>query len=176
MYIKVLIYTNLDGESMPRMPYSARKKIVASLRKGSKTWGELLDDTGLSKAALSTNLKALIQELVVSTQVDASKKPPATVYKLEKAFLDFKERENQFLSGERIEKVTFEESGKMTTESKKRVFMIANCIKSAHSALFKMLSLPPELNLYVGIFRGKDGKLLLSIKQPTEKDRERLKI
>jgi len=64
----------------------------------------------------------------------------------------------------------------MTAESKKRVWMIANCIKSAHSTLFTMLGLPSEANLYVGVFKRTDGTLTFSIKQPSEKDQERLKI
>jgi predicted transcriptional regulator len=158
------------------MPYNARNKIIASLEKGPKTWAGLLESTGLSKAAVSTNLKVLIQELVVTAEVDTSTKRPSTVYKIEKAFLVFKEHLNQFLTGTVTQKVDFQEAGKMALESKKRVWMVANCIKSAHSTLFKMFSLPPESNLYVGVFKQEDGKLLLTIKQPSDEDQRRLKI
>jgi len=64
------------------MPYSARDRIVKSLRERPKSWSDLLKDTELSKAALSTNIRKLIQELVVATDIDASKRPPLTVYKI----------------------------------------------------------------------------------------------
>ena len=161
---------------MPRMPYSARNKIIVSLEQGTKSWAELLNSTGLSKAALSTNLKTLTQELIVSSKVDESRKPRVAVYEIEKDFLEVREQLEEFLSGEKTRIAEFEEPGKMTPESKKRVWMVANCMRLLQIALFKIYGLPPEPNLYVGVFKQKGGKLFLSIKQPSQEDRERFKL
>jgi DNA-binding HxlR family transcriptional regulator len=161
---------------MPRMPYSARDKIVAGLKEGPKSWAELLNSTGLSKAALSTNLKVLTQELIVSSKVHESRKPRTAVYEIEKDFLEVREQLEQFLSGEKTRIAEFEEPGKMAPESRKRVWMVANCMRLLQSALFKIHGLQPESNLYVGVFKQKDGKLLLSIKQPSQEDRKGLRL
>jgi len=65
---------------MPRKPYNASEKIIESLEKGRKNWSELLRETGLSKAALSTNLKNLIGKSIVTTEVNSSARPPTTIY------------------------------------------------------------------------------------------------
>jgi DNA-binding HxlR family transcriptional regulator len=91
------------------MPYSARDKIIASLKEGPKSWAELSSSTRLSKAALSNNLRVLVQELIVSSEVDESRKPRMTIYEIEKGFLELREQLEQFLSGERIGTAEFEE-------------------------------------------------------------------
>ncbi len=72
---------------MPRMPYDAKEKIINGLKEGPKSWKELLKTTGLSKAALSTNLNNFLDNSVVCTEVDANKRPPKTIYKINSKML-----------------------------------------------------------------------------------------
>ncbi len=65
---------------MPRRKVDAKKKILESLVKESRSWSDLLRDTGLSKAALSTHLRTLIDESIIITSADTSTRPPTTIY------------------------------------------------------------------------------------------------
>ena len=134
-----------------------------------------------SRTTFNKYLKKLINLGSVKKEQDPRHKRGVIIYKTkegeyEKAILELSDRLTRVLSREKIEKVEYEEPGKMTAESEKRVWVVANCIKAAHSALFQMLGLPSEANLYVGVFRRKDGTLTFTLKQPSEEDQERLKI
>lgn len=84
---------------MPRRKIDARAKILESLAREPRSWSDLIKDTGLSKAALSTHLRTLIEKSLVITSADTSTRPPKTVYSPNvKAFL-LRESKTLYSSG-----------------------------------------------------------------------------
>jgi len=69
---------------MPRRKVDVKKEIILALNRLEKaTWPELLEKTGVSKGALSTYLTKMIKWGIVVTDVDASVRPPVTVYQFQ---------------------------------------------------------------------------------------------
>lgn len=68
---------------MPRAIRNPSNAIIEALSKRNKaTWAELLEETKLSKGALSQYLKELINRKKISTETDGTKRPPKTLYSL----------------------------------------------------------------------------------------------
>ena len=68
---------------MPRRKVDVKKEISqAFLKRKDLTWSELLEETGISKGSLSKYLRKLIDLGIVETDVDASVRPPSTIYRL----------------------------------------------------------------------------------------------
>ena len=57
-------------------------KVIRALMGARLGWGEILRETKISKGMLSRNLKPLIEQGVVLTEVDASTRPARTIYSL----------------------------------------------------------------------------------------------
>jgi hypothetical protein len=70
--------------NMPRWEKDAKTLIRTCLLSGSKPWGALLKETGLSGAQISRTIKELIEKKEVSTSIDDSKRPVTTIYSLDK--------------------------------------------------------------------------------------------
>jgi hypothetical protein len=51
------------------------------------------------------------------------------------------------------------------------MWMVVNCTRLLHSALLKILGLPHEVSMYVGVFKQKDGKLRLSVRKPSQEEK-----
>lgn len=75
-----------------------------------------------------------------------------------------------------ISEVELDAPGKSNKVSEDRRLMIAGIVDSAKKILLEMLGLPPEANLYIGLFRQKDGTLVLSIRQPSGIQQRRLHL
>ncbi|UCE15790.1 MAG: MarR family transcriptional regulator [Candidatus Bathyarchaeota archaeon] len=68
---------------MPRRKINVKKEVLMALsNKKRLTWSELLEETGISKGALSTFLTKMIKCGIVETEADISKRPPSTIYQL----------------------------------------------------------------------------------------------
>jgi DNA-binding HxlR family transcriptional regulator len=81
---------------MPRWTKDAKSQIYACLFNGPKTWGDLLKETKLSNAHISRTIKKLIEDNIVSTKIDTTKRPSVTIYHLDKkkALEDMTETKN----------------------------------------------------------------------------------
>src|SRR3989337_4460241 len=67
---------------MPKAIRNPRNAILQALLKTNATWTELLNETGLSKGALSKYLEPLTKEGLVKRDVDASERPPRVRYSI----------------------------------------------------------------------------------------------
>jgi hypothetical protein len=68
---------------MPRAIRNPSNAIIEALSKRNKvTWADLLEETHLSKGALSQYLAELIKEKRINTETDGTKRPPKTLYSL----------------------------------------------------------------------------------------------
>lgn len=68
---------------MPKAIRNPSNAIIEALSKRNKTtWAQLMEETQLSKGALSQYLSELIKEKIIKTETDASKRPPKTLYSL----------------------------------------------------------------------------------------------
>jgi|GEM_PF-4426764 len=75
-----------------------------------------------------------------------------------------------------LEKVGFVGPGRSSEVSEERRWMVAGIVDSTKKILLRMLGLPPEANLYIGVFKQRDEGFILSIKQPSEKQQKRLRL
>lgn len=68
---------------MPKAIRNPSNAIIEALSKRNKaTWAELIEETHLSKGALSQYLTELIKEKRINTETDGTKRPPRTLYSL----------------------------------------------------------------------------------------------
>lgn len=69
--------------NMPKAIRNPSNAIIEALSKRNKaTWAELIEETHLSKGALSQYLTELIKEKRINTETDGTKRPPRTLYSL----------------------------------------------------------------------------------------------
>jgi hypothetical protein len=68
---------------MPRAIRNPSNAIIEALSKrGKATWAELLEDTKLSKGALSSYITEMLNRNKIAVETDTSKRPPKTLYVL----------------------------------------------------------------------------------------------
>jgi hypothetical protein len=166
----------------PSQEIDAKKTILNSLEKcydaqsgiGYNVLFERVKDK-ISRITFQKYLQELIDNHVVLKELDPRHKRGVVIFlneeasKYERLLLDLTEKFRNLLREGGAKQIEFEHGEwKLTSESKRRIGVVANCIMLAHETLLEMLPYTKEsygLNPFIRVVEQKDGTVRFEFKK-----------